>query len=1044
MPLGFPGGSAGGGSPRPMSWTLATDYDVSMVTSLAAACNWAARAAPDGTIHYAFIRDGSVFHARAGGPPTLVSAPTATCNGPPDLAFKPDGSVVVAWIDTRNEWSTPDGEGGDDLFVASEDSGWLEADATPMTTERILRARIEVDALGGIHALYVRQTLSVWPYNNAVFAATSPLWQEYRVSDGNSNWYACDFALDSAGQGRAVWTTEDGSQVMYADEATGWVDVAVRSPPPAGPFSQGLDPTIALDIADVVHIVWTDTRKTDPSGWPSFSEIWHASSSDGFANSEIALPDDAAPMARKFYPKAQVDAAGILHVAFLADAGDGIWNLYYSNSTDWSRGVRVTNRTGSDGTYSDAVVRPFRFAGPSSAPNLLFTDNRAGVDALWVTEPWDLAPDTTPPFVPPQRDVTVDANVGVQLSARGAWDNDRIASYLWTIGATTIAGAQPWFVPTVPGTYPSSLTVRDPGGRSASSPFVLTVRPAQSWFWAPPRSLYSIYSTYGGRLELFPWTGTAFPVMWLAWDSFLSYQDAAGRTAGGRIPLGQAFVRQAAAWDPAGSVHIVGTDTSGSQVMYEKRRGDGAALIAPTALPLGGVSPAELDLAFAGGYLWAAWSDSRDGNREIYVAALDLTGGIVSGPLRISNNNRTSFGPRLVPSDGRVWVVWGDDRGWGDAVYGSAVNVTTFAVEVQELRIGFGYLDDVAALPGGGAAVTSHIRAENGVAEVWLYRVDSAGALLSPPVPLSFDDGATSAPSSVTTDAQGTAHIAWVDMANDTWVRYARVPLTGPPEPDGGAIVYRAPLSDQPFRVSAALGPDGEPRVAFAGGLPTGVTVSMTYRDPIPPTAVIAGPTSANVGQTVTFSGSSSFDNAEIANYDWSFGDGIVGTGESVTHRFDSGGTYTVRLTVADRVGNADAAEVQVAVADAPPVARIAGPSSTDEDIPVTFSGAGSTDDGGIRRYLWTVLGPTTSSYEGPTITVNFTEPGTYTVRLTVEDNGGRTDVAELVVSVRDVFEPGTANAILWAGTAGVVAVTIVLLAREWRKRTPRKPIRRS
>ena len=59
MPLGFPGGSAGGGSPRPMSWTLATDYDVSMVTSLAGACNWAARAAPDGTIHYAFIRDGS-------------------------------------------------------------------------------------------------------------------------------------------------------------------------------------------------------------------------------------------------------------------------------------------------------------------------------------------------------------------------------------------------------------------------------------------------------------------------------------------------------------------------------------------------------------------------------------------------------------------------------------------------------------------------------------------------------------------------------------------------------------------------------------------------------------------------------------------------------------------------------------------------------------------------------------------------------------------------------------------------------------------------
>jgi len=42
----------------------------------------------------------------------------------------------------------------------------------------------------------------------------------------------------------------------------------------------------------------------------------------------------------------------------------------------------------------------------------------------------------------------------------------------------------------------------------------------------------------------------------------------------------------------------------------------------------------------------------------------------------------------------------------------------------------------------------------------------------------------------------------------------------------------------------------------------------------------------------------------KIAGYSWDFGDGIVGSGLQATHVYGKSGSYTVKLTVYDCMGN--------------------------------------------------------------------------------------------------------------------------------------------
>ena len=94
--------------------------------------------------------------------------------------------------------------------------------------------------------------------------------------------------------------------------------------------------------------------------------------------------------------------------------------------------------------------------------------------------------------------------------------------------------------------------------------------------------------------------------------------------------------------------------------------------------------------------------------------------------------------------------------------------------------------------------------------------------------------------------------------------------------------------------------------------------------------------------------------------------------------------------------GPADTNEFPVAVIDVTP-------KKVFTDQTVTLSAAGSQDDSGIRTYVWR-FGDSSSTDRKETVTHVYKQPGTYTVTLTVTDDGvpPLKDEAIFVITVTD------------------------------------------
>ncbi len=70
------------------------------------------------------------------------------------------------------------------------------------------------------------------------------------------------------------------------------------------------------------------------------------------------------------------------------------------------------------------------------------------------------------------------------------------------------------------------------------------------------------------------------------------------------------------------------------------------------------------------------------------------------------------------------------------------------------------------------------------------------------------------------------------------------------------------------------------------------------------------------VGKTVSFDGSSSYDDHYIASYKWDFGDGETSMGAKTSHLYNKAGKYQVSLSVEDSYGNIDTEIIEVTVYD--------------------------------------------------------------------------------------------------------------------------------
>jgi PKD repeat protein len=173
--------------------------------------------------------------------------------------------------------------------------------------------------------------------------------------------------------------------------------------------------------------------------------------------------------------------------------------------------------------------------------------------------------------------------------------------------------------------------------------------------------------------------------------------------------------------------------------------------------------------------------------------------------------------------------------------------------------------------------------------------------------------------------------------------------------------------------------------------------------NPAPAVTAAIAPTSATVAAPadVTFDASPSHvDSGTISSYNWDFGDGDTGGGQTAQHRYTSAGTYTVSLTTVSDAGATDTATRDIAVTNAPPVAALSGPTNSVVGQPVMLDAAGSHDPNGqVVETHWD-FGDGSDPSSDTTTQHTFTTPGTFHVAVTVLDDEGAQDTKTQTVTV--------------------------------------------
>ena len=182
------------------------------------------------------------------------------------------------------------------------------------------------------------------------------------------------------------------------------------------------------------------------------------------------------------------------------------------------------------------------------------------------------------------------------------------------------------------------------------------------------------------------------------------------------------------------------------------------------------------------------------------------------------------------------------------------------------------------------------------------------------------------------------------------------------------------------------------------------VSQSITVGAGTPPGAtIVVSPSAPVVGQSVNFNGGTSRPAAgrTIRSYDWDFGDGRTGSGVQTSHVYTAAGSYTVLLTVTDDAGRIATATVGVTVGTGLPTADFTfSPGTGTTSTPINFDGGGSQAATGrtIVSYAWAFGDGGTGS--GMTTSHRFSSAGTYTVRLTVTDDQGKTNFTTKSVTI--------------------------------------------
>jgi PKD repeat protein len=187
----------------------------------------------------------------------------------------------------------------------------------------------------------------------------------------------------------------------------------------------------------------------------------------------------------------------------------------------------------------------------------------------------------------------------------------------------------------------------------------------------------------------------------------------------------------------------------------------------------------------------------------------------------------------------------------------------------------------------------------------------------------------------------------------------------------------------------------------------------------VAPTANFSFTTS---GLTATFTDSSSDSDGTIASRSWNFGDGTTSTVTNPSKTYSAAGTYSVQLTVTDNGGltNSITRSVTVTSGNVAPTANF---TFTTSGLTATFTDGSTDSDGTIASRSWNFGDGTTSTATNPSKT--YSAAGTYTVQLTVTDNGGLTNSTTRSVTVTSPGGNVLTNGVPVTGLSGATGAEL-------------------
>ena len=181
-------------------------------------------------------------------------------------------------------------------------------------------------------------------------------------------------------------------------------------------------------------------------------------------------------------------------------------------------------------------------------------------------------------------------------------------------------------------------------------------------------------------------------------------------------------------------------------------------------------------------------------------------------------------------------------------------------------------------------------------------------------------------------------------------------------------------------------------------------TLEVTVEN-VPPRADAGGTYEGEEGQWINLSGIGIDVPADALVYEWDVdGDGTYDlSGPSVSVVWTEAGEYEITLRVTDDDGGFGLDTAQVSIGNAPPVAEAGGPYTGAEGSPIVLTGVGVDPTNDPLTYTWDLDYDGDFETVGRVVTNTWSDNGSYTVLLRVDDGRGGIDIDDATVIVENV-----------------------------------------